>query len=115
MALSQAQVGLIWLSGAISADVLSTFFSAKANGLEDKLSQGIAGFFYLASFVCCAIALKYIQAGILYVLWAGIGAIATAFLAQAILGQKLDLAAWIGMGFIIVGVTVIAQYSSIDI
>lgn len=115
MALSQSSVGLIWLSGAIAADVLSTFFSAKANGLEDKLSQGIAGCLYLASFVCCAIALKYIQAGVLYVLWAGIGAIATAFLAQAVLGQKLDFAAWIGMGFIIVGVTVIAQFSSIDI
>ncbi|HFG7030330.1 TPA: multidrug efflux SMR transporter [Acinetobacter baumannii] len=115
MVLTKASIGVIWLLGAIASDVLSTFFSAKANGLEDKLSQGIAGVLYFASFVCCAIALKYMQAGILYVLWAGIGAISTAFLAQAFLGQRLDMAAWIGIAFIVVGLAIISQFSSLDV
>lgn len=115
MELSKASIGVMWLLGAIVSDVLSTFFSAKANGLEDKLSQGIAGLLYFGSFVCCAIALKYMQAGVLYVLWAGIGAVATAFLAQTFLGQRLDTAAWIGIVFIVIGLMVIAQFSNIDV
>lgn len=115
MELSKSSIGVIWLLGAIATDVLSTFFSAKANGLEDKVSQGIAGLLYFGSFVCCAIALKYMQAGVLYVLWAGVGAVATAFLAQAFLGQRLDTAAWIGIVFIVIGLMVIAQFSNIDV
>jgi len=54
------------------------------------------------------------QAGILYVLWAGIGTVATALLAQQFLNQHIDTAGWIGMGFIVLGLTIISQWSSID-
>ena len=64
---------------AIATDVLSTFYSAKGNGLVNKTAQGIALVLYIISFACAAIALKYMQAGILYVLWSGIGVLATAF------------------------------------
>ena len=57
--------GVIWLLFAIVTDVLSTFYSAKGNGLVNKLDQGIALVLYLVSFTCAAIALKYMQAGIL--------------------------------------------------
>lgn len=96
-------------------DVLSTFLSAKANGLEHPTEQGLALVLYIASFACCAIALKYMQAGILYVLWSGIGVVATAFLARLYLGQVIDTAGWIGIGFIVIGLMIIAQYSNIDV
>ena len=35
--------GIYWLAGAILTDVFSTFYSAKANGLEDVKSQIVAG------------------------------------------------------------------------
>lgn len=113
--ISKINPGVIWLLLAIVTDVASTIFSAKANGLEDKLSQGIAGVLYFGSFVFCAIALKYMQAGILYVLWAGLGAVATALLAQKLLGQQIDLAGYMGMAFIVVGLMIIAQWSNIDV
>ncbi len=55
------------------------------------------------------------QAGILYVLWSGIGVIATAFLAKTFLGQNIDIAGWVGIGFISVGLVIIAQFSNIDV
>ena len=100
--------GVIWLLVAIVTDVLSTFYSAKGNGLVNKLDQGIA-------LACAAYALKFMQAGILYVLWSGIGVIATALLAKTFLGQNIDLAGWVGIGFITVGLTIIAQFSNIDV
>lgn len=99
---------------AIVCDVLSTFLSAKANGLEDIKAQALAAILYAGSFVFCAIALKYMQAGILYTLWAGVGTITTALLAQKFLGQNIDTAGWIGMSFIVIGLTVIAQFSSVE-
>ena len=113
--LSSVNPGILWLCGAIITDVLSTFYSAKANGLEDPKSQLVAGILYFLSFVFCAIALKYMQAGILYVLWAGIGTVATALLAQHFLGQRIDTAGWIGMAFIAMGLTIISQWSNIDV
>ncbi|ENW80231.1 MULTISPECIES: multidrug efflux SMR transporter [unclassified Acinetobacter] len=107
--------GVIWLLFAIATDVLSTFYSAKGNGLVNKLDQGIALVLYIVSFTCAAIALKYMQAGILYVLWSGIGVIATAALAKVFLGQHIDLAGWVGIGFITIGLMIIAQYSNIDV
>lgn len=115
MILSKTVIGCTWLIFAIGCDVLSTFFSAKGNGLEDKVSQGIALFLYIGSFVCCAIALKYMQTGILYVLWAGLGAVATIVLAKVYLGQDIDVGAWIGVSFIVIGLIVIAQFSNIEI
>lgn len=114
MDISHKAIGSLWLIGAIAFDVVSTFFSAKGNGLEDKVSQGIAGALYIVSFVCCAMALKYIQAGVLYVLWSGIGVVATALLAKHFLNQQIDLYGWIGISFIVVGLMIISGLSKID-
>ena len=113
--ISKINPGVFWLCLAILTDVLSTFYSAKGNGLVNKLDQGIALVLYIISFSCAAYALKFMQAGILYVLWSGIGVLATAFLAKAFLGQNIDLAGWIGISFIVVGLVIIAQFSNIDV
>lgn len=107
--------GYYWVIFAIIFDVFSTFLSAKANGLEDVKSQIFAAVLYACSFICCAVALKYMQAGILYVLWSGIGTVATVLLAQTFLGQTVDKPAIIGMSLIVAGITVIAQWSNIDV
>lgn len=107
--------GVFWLLIAIATDVLSTFYSAKGNGLVNKLDQGIALVLYIISFACAAYALKFMQAGILYILWSGLGVIATALLAKAFLGQNIDLAGWVGIAFITIGLTIIAQFSNIDV
>ena len=103
--LARINPGYYLIVGAIICAVLSTFMSAKGKGLA---------VLYAGSFVFCMFALKYMQAGILYVLWSGVGTVTTALLAQKFLGQTIDVAGWIGMGFIVAGLTVIAQFSSID-
>lgn len=41
--------GAWWLIFAIATDVLSTFYSAKGNGLVNKTAQGIALVLYIGS------------------------------------------------------------------
>lgn len=108
-------LGTIYLLIAIAADVLSTFYSARANGWQNKTDQIVAFGLYFISFVGAAMALKYMKAGILYVLWAGIGGAATALLAKLFLKQSIDTPGWIGITLIILGVTVIAQWSDLDV
>ncbi|KAA8731904.1 quaternary ammonium transporter [Acinetobacter qingfengensis] len=112
---SKINPGIIWLMIAILTDVFSTFYSAKANGLENKYEQIFALLLYIISFACCAIALKYMQAGILYVLWSGIGVMAVALLSRIYLGQIIDIAGWIGITLITLGLIVIAKYSNINV
>ena len=107
--------GVLWLVVAIATDVLSTFLSAKGNGLEDKVAQFTALALYVVSFAACAIALKYMKAGILYVLWSGVGVVAVAMLSKYFLGQHIDKAGWFGITLIVVGVGVISQWSDLDV
>ncbi|MDO4699331.1 MAG: SMR family transporter [Moraxella sp.] len=106
--------GYYWLIGAIVCDIFSTFLSGKANGLEHKFEQGAALVLYVISFACCAVALKYMQTGILYVLWSGLGVLATALLSRVYLGQVIDVAGWVGIALIVMGIVIISQFSSID-
>lgn len=113
--MSSIQIAVCTLILAIVTDVLSTFFSAKADGLSNVSFQIIAGILYMTSFALCAYSLKYIQAGILYVLWSGLGAVGTALLAKYFLGQEIDTHGWIGIVIICVGVGYIAQFSNLDV
>ncbi|ADG59908.1 quaternary ammonium compound-resistance protein QacE [Acinetobacter phage Acj9] len=113
--MSPTFIGTTWLLVAIATDVLSTIWMAKANGIQDVKSLIIGALLYIGSFIACVIALKYMQAGILYVLWAGIGAVATIALASAMLGQSVDKWAMIGCALIVAGLTLISMKSSIEI
>ncbi|AFL47631.1 quaternary ammonium compound-resistance protein QacE [Acinetobacter phage ZZ1] len=113
--MTSSQIGVMWLLVAIATDVISTIYMAKADGFNNIGPLIIGAILYTGSFIACVIALKYMQAGILYVMWSGLGAVATAFLAKIMLNQNLDLGAWVGLIFISVGLTIIAQFSSIDI
>lgn len=109
------QTAVITLILAIVADILSTFFSAKANGLTNPYLQLLAGILYMSSFALCAYSLKHIQAGILYVLWSGLGAVGTTLLSKYFLGQEIDTHGWVGIVIICVGVGYIAQFSNLDV
>lgn len=67
---------------------------------------------YGASFYLLALALKVIPMGVLYAIWSGVGIVCIAGIGFAVFGQKLDLAAVIGMGLIIAGIVVIQLFSS---
>ena len=47
--ISKINPGAWWLIFAIVTDVLSTFYSAKGNGLVNKTAQGIALVLYIIS------------------------------------------------------------------
>lgn len=67
---------------------------------------------YGLSFFLLSHTLKFMPVGIVYALWSGLGIIFIAMIGFVVFGQKLDLAALVGLGLIIAGILVINLLSN---
>lgn len=67
---------------------------------------------YSVAFYFLALSLRTIPVGIAYAIWSGLGIIFIAVIGLAVFGQKLDLAAVIGIGMILAGILVVNLFSS---
>lgn len=67
---------------------------------------------YGAAFYCLSWTLRTIPVGIAYGVWSGLGVVLISLVGIFVYGQKLDLAAIIGLGLIIAGVVILNVFSS---
>lgn len=102
------------LLGAIICEVIATSSLKLSNGFTNLVFSIITIIGYSASFYILSLALKTIPVGIAYAIWSGIGIIIISLIAWIFLNQSLDLAALIGMGFIIFGVVIINLFSNVS-
>ncbi len=102
------------LLGAIICEVIATSSLKLSNGFTNLVFSIITIIGYSASFYILSLALKTIPVGIAYAIWSGIGIIIISLIAWFFLKQSLDLAALIGMGFIIFGVVIINLFSNVS-
>ena len=66
---------------------------------------------YAAAFYLLSIAMRYMQMGIIYAIWSGVGIVLISLVGLFLFGQKPDLPAVIGLTLIIAGVLVINLFS----
>lgn len=99
---------------AIICEVIATSSLKLSNGFTHLLYSIITIVGYSASFYVLSLALKTIPVGIAYAIWSGIGIIIISLIAWIFMKQSLDLAALIGMGFIIFGVVIINLFSNVS-
>jgi small multidrug resistance pump len=59
-----------------------------------------------------AFALRHFPVGVAYAMWSGMGIVFIAMIGFAVFGQKLDLAAILGIALILVGILVINLFSN---
>ncbi|RZJ78085.1 MAG: QacE family quaternary ammonium compound efflux SMR transporter [Flavobacterium sp.] len=97
----------LFLSLAISLEVIGSSFLAKSNGFTKLVPSIIAVIAFSACFYFFSQALKLIPLGIAYAIWAGLGIVLTAMVSVFIFKQKLDLPAILGLALIVSGVLVI--------
>ncbi len=67
---------------------------------------------YALSFYLLAYTLKYMQIGIVYAIWSGLGIVFIAMIAYLVYGQKLDLPAVLGISMILAGILIIHLFSN---
>ena len=101
----------VLLSIAIAAEIVATL-SLKASDGFSRLGFGAVSVVgYGVAFYFLALVLKSIPVGIAYAIWAGVGVATVAVLGVILFGQKLDLAAVIGIALIVAGVVVLNTLS----
>jgi len=66
---------------------------------------------YAIAFFFLSWSLRYVPVGIAYAIWSGLGIVLISLVGYVVFGQKLDLAAVLGLGLIIAGVIVLNLFS----
>jgi len=92
---------------AITGEVIATTALKASEGFTRWGYGGISVVGYGISFYFLAIILKTIPVGIAYAVWSGAGVALVTFIGVVLLGQKLDLYAYLGIGLIVAGVLVL--------
>ncbi|MEQ5869033.1 QacE family quaternary ammonium compound efflux SMR transporter [Sagittula sp. NFXS13] len=69
---------------------------------------------YGAAFYLLAWVLRTMPVGIAYAMWSGLGIVLIAIIGRLVFGQKLDLAAILGMTMILGGIVVIQVFSKVS-
>jgi small multidrug resistance pump len=101
----------IQLAVAIIAEVIGTTCLKLSAGLTKPLPTIGVAVAYGLSFWLLSRTLDTIPVGVAYAIWSGAGVTLIAAIGWALLGQKLDVAAFVGMGLIVAGVVVLNIFS----
>lgn len=97
---------------AIVLEVLGTTFLQRSQQFTQILPTLAMGLCYAASFYFLSHALRTMPLGIAYAIWSGLGIVLVSLIGLLAFGQKLDLAAIIGLGLIVSGVVVVNLFSN---
>lgn len=104
-------MGYLYLAIAIIFEVIGTSFLKSTENFTKWIPTVVVLISYGIAFYLMTFAIKTIPVGIVYAIWSACGIVLTAAVAYLFFNQKLDLAAILGMSFIIVGVVVINVFS----
>ena len=102
-----------WLAIAIAivAEVIATTALKASNEFTRLVPSLIAALGYGVAFYCMTISMRVLPVGIMYAIWSGLGIVLISILGWLVFRQALDIAAMVGMGFIIAGVIIINVFS----
>ncbi len=107
-----ATAGYLALFGAIFCEIVATSFLKESEQFTRPVPSLITIAGYVCAFYLLSITLKTIPVGIAYAIWSGLGIVAISIIGVVAFGQRLDLAACIGLGLIVAGVLVVNLFSS---
>ncbi len=104
-------MGYFYLALAIIMEAVA-MTALKSGAFSKLLPTLIMSTAYGISFYFMLLALKTIPMGVTYAIWAGVGIILIAIIGVVRYQEIPDLAALIGMGFIILGIVIIRVFSN---
>jgi len=102
----------LFLAIAIASEVVATSFMKLSDGFTRPVPSLVTVIGYAIAFYFLALTLRTVPTGVAYAIWSGAGIVLITSIAWIFQGQKLDAAALIGMGFILVGVVIMNAFST---
>ena len=106
-----ASKGLLYLAGAIAAEVVATSALKASEGFTRTGPSLVVAIGYGIAFYLLSLTLKTIPVGLAYAIWSGVGVVLIALIGWLVLKQPLDAAGMVGIGLIVAGVLVIQLFS----
>ena len=101
----------LFLAIAIAGEVIGTTALKASDGFTRLWPSLIVVVSYVVAFYFLALVLRTIPVGVAYAIWAGVGVAAITLIGFGFFGQRLDLAAVLGIGLIVAGVVVLNTLS----
>lgn len=98
---------LVALSIAIVCEVIATSSIPKTEQFTKLMPSTVVIIGYGIAFFLLSVTVKSMPVGIVYAIWSGAGIVLVAAVGCFLYGQKLDLAALVGIGFILTGVMIV--------
>jgi small multidrug resistance pump len=99
--------GWIYLAIAIGAEVAATTALRSSNGFTNLVPSAIVVLGYGLAFAMLSFALKTVDLGIAYAIWAGIGTVAIALIGIVAFGEPGSAAKAAGIALIVAGVAIV--------
>ena len=109
--MNPAATAYLQLGAAILVEVGATAFLKQSEGMSRLLPTLASLLGYGISFFLLSKVLDIVPMGISYGIWSGVGIVLVSLMGLLFFGQKLDLAACLGLGLIVLGVLVINFFS----
>jgi small multidrug resistance pump len=100
-----------YLAVAILGEVAATSALKSAEGFTRPGPSVMVVLGYVVAFYFLSLTLKAIPLGVSYAIWSAVGIVLVSAIAWFLYGQRLDLAAMIGIGLIVAGVVTINVFS----
>jgi small multidrug resistance pump len=92
---------------AVMAEVIGTTALKASVGFTRPGAVAVVVIAYGIAFYLLARVLLVLPLGVTYAIWSGFGVAAVTVIGWTVYGQKLDAAAWVGIGLIVAGVMVL--------
>ncbi|MBB4346920.1 MULTISPECIES: SMR family transporter [Rhizobiaceae] len=99
------------LLSAIALEVVGTTLLQQSQQFTRILPTLGMALCYGAAFYLLSITLRVLPVGIAYAIWSGLGIVLISAVGLIVFRQSLDMAAMIGLGFIIAGVVIVNVFS----
>ncbi|MEI8386693.1 MAG: SMR family transporter [Verrucomicrobiota bacterium] len=105
----------MYLAIAIIGEVIATSALKPAAGFSKLLPSILVIAGYGTAFYFLSLTLRTMPIGIVYALWSGVGVALISVIGWLVFKQSLDLAAIIGITFIVLGVVILNVFSKVSV
>lgn len=102
---------IIFLIVAILFEILATSLLKVSDQFTKLVPTVISIVAYIIAFYLLSLSLKVLPVGVAYAIWSGVGIVFISLIGYFFFKQSLDLAAIIGIAFIVTGVLIVNVFS----
>lgn len=95
------------LSASVVSEVAGTVALRYSSGFTKLVPAALAGFFYLIAIWLMAVAMRQLEMGVTYAVWAASGTAAIALVGIAFYGEHVSALKLVGLSLVVLGVVLL--------